>query len=1202
MQLDDETEYFWRKPKVSPRGRFNLLLLEYGEIFYENLSVYQYPVPNSSLKFVESDALRVKGRLHLCSRSIIFEPNDIKKPLLKFIYKSITSEVEHFRLQSEELIQCSVTASGFSTFKCSGYFELKDNDQIGPYKYIDCCPSNNQSDSGKVLCAESRFVFALVHTDINAFFATIRRLRDELNGASRGEGLISLRKQHISQHSNQSLLFDSSQLVDFKEQLLFSEPLHAVRVGPLVLHPGGLMLTEKRFYFQPSHLNNIGDSVQHFDIERIKRIYSRRYLLRQTGIEIFFSHGSSSSIGGGGSLSSVYFVFESTERRDYVVAMIKGLPTFSARGVDNRTGVDRVSSIGSMTRRWQQKDISNFDYLLFLNSEADRSFSDLTQYPIMPHIIADYRSRKLDLTKHETFRDLSKPVGALNPQRLAFFKERYESMTSVATGAEKGMIPFPPPFLYGTHYSTPGYVLYYLVRVAPEHMLCLQNGKFDAADRMFYSVAGMFASCLSNPADLKELIPEFFQGEGEFLSNSECLNLGRRHNGERVDDVELPPWAKNPKDFIKKSRQALESDHVSANLHHWIDLIFGHKQRGVAALEADNLFYHLTYEGSLDLDSDLSPPPNGVTKDGSISRNKMEREAIDVQIQEFGQTPKQLFYEPHPRRDGDASVTPTTFPQKIPQATLINSSNSKRTTLESNGAKHLERRRGEATSSTLEDRPELDGTSACMMKTRGGPPSHDKLRNTGVSTVPKLPKDEPTGHTVSCKKENSSITKQQSISCSNHSSNNKFIDSSTFNPGTPSLLLPAALLDNESDKSPAGGFILLGDDFRAEVTRELLSQQDSISWDPASPSNSLLPGALVVKLKSSSNKESVNKTISRDRLNTAENKSALSDANDLSEVNIGSTSVQSKNSAPGSHLKVRMQSLWGTISEKTISLIRLDKNQDMDKAKATSAVTSISSSFSSLQVPSSSSLHSTVPIRDNADHSPPIPMLGAISPPSPTVVNKNGKGKVSIPYLREGSHLSSIPTNIALQLCKMHQLPGRQAVTGISAIQIKTDQKGGRIVICASSKDSVMSIFHEDTLCLQSDSQAESGTVGIKGNQSQIEGIKSGVGWWTNITDESSSSYNIEREARSRAVSLNLVSTFVAGSTQISAAAAAAAMFSPLVLIPQIFSSTFTVQSPVCALTSSSCRFSTDASRVLVSSQLGQYCSLYRFGLAEIQS
>jgi hypothetical protein len=57
----------------------------------------------------------------------------------------------------------------------------------------------------------------------------------------------------------------------------------------------------------------------------------------------------------------------------------------------------------------------------------------------------------------------------------------------------------PPPFLYGTHYSTPGYVLHYLVRVAPEYMLCLQNGKFDAPDRMFHNLEGTWQSCLSNP-------------------------------------------------------------------------------------------------------------------------------------------------------------------------------------------------------------------------------------------------------------------------------------------------------------------------------------------------------------------------------------------------------------------------------------------------------------------------------------------------------------------------------------------------------------------------------------------------------------------------------------------------------------------------------------------------------------------------------
>ncbi len=61
-----------------------------------------------------------------------------------------------------------------------------------------------------------------------------------------------------------------------------------------------------------------------------------------------------------------------------------------------------------------------------------------------------------------------------------------------------------------------------------------------------------------------------------FLVNNERLPLGSRQNGESVDAVELPPWANSPQDFIAKHRAALESPFVSANLHHWLDLIFGY--------------------------------------------------------------------------------------------------------------------------------------------------------------------------------------------------------------------------------------------------------------------------------------------------------------------------------------------------------------------------------------------------------------------------------------------------------------------------------------------------------------------------------------------------------------------------------------------------------------------------------------------------
>jgi hypothetical protein len=63
------------------------------------------------------------------------------------------------------------------------------------------------------------------------------------------------------------------------------------------------------------------------------------------------------------------------------------------------------------------------------------------------------------------------------------------------------------------------------------------------------------------------------------LLNANQLPLGTLQSGAAVGDVLLPPWAQgSAHEFIRLHRRALESEFVSSNLHHWIDLIFGYKQ------------------------------------------------------------------------------------------------------------------------------------------------------------------------------------------------------------------------------------------------------------------------------------------------------------------------------------------------------------------------------------------------------------------------------------------------------------------------------------------------------------------------------------------------------------------------------------------------------------------------------------------------
>lgn len=351
-------------------------------------------------------------------------------------------------------------------------------------------------------------------------------------------------------------------------------------------------------------------------LSALREIYSRRYLLRRSALELFMVDRS-----------NFFFDFGTAEgRRKAYKALVQARPPFLNNIYAGTQRPEYLLKRTQLTECWARWEISNFEYLMQLNTLAGRSYNDITQYPIFPWVLADYSSETLDLERHDVYRDLSKPIGALNPSRLEKYLERYDNFDD----------PVIPRFHYGSHYSTAGTVLYYLVRTEPFTTLSiqLQGGKFDHADRMFGDIGATWNGVLEDMSDVKELVPELFYLP-EILINTNDINLGKTQLGEKLGDVKLPPWATNPVDFIQKHRAALESPFVSAHLHEWVDLIFGYKQKGKEAVASNNVFFYMTYEGAVDIDKIVDP---------------VLRKATQDQIKYFGQTPSQLLVAPHTKR------------------------------------------------------------------------------------------------------------------------------------------------------------------------------------------------------------------------------------------------------------------------------------------------------------------------------------------------------------------------------------------------------------------------------------------------------------------------------------------------------------------------------------------------------------------------
>ncbi|KAL4641072.1 WD repeat- and FYVE domain-containing protein 4 isoform X1 [Arapaima gigas] len=367
----------------------------------------------------------------------------------------------------------------------------------------------------------------------------------------------------------------------------------------------------------------------------IKDVHFMRFLLEDNALEIYLRKGH-----------SVFLVFQN---KDHILALKRlcsVVPSLKGKGVTEVITNFRKGPGGDKAalHKWQKGEMTNFEYLMHLNTLAGRTYNDLMQYPVFPWILADYDSETLDLTSPSTFRDLSKPMGAQTERRKEKFIQRYNEVENNDGEYIKYTDDLSAQCHYCTHYSSAIIVASFLVRMEPfsQTFLSLQGGSFDVADRMFHCVKKDWESASKyNMSDVRELIPEFYYLP-DFLINSNNFELGScMQDGTTLGDVVLPPWAKgDPQEFIRIHREALECDYVSAHLHLWIDLIFGFKQQGLAAMDAVNTFHPYFYVEKLDAENLKDP---------------LKKQTILGYISNFGQIPKQLFSKPHSPRTAHKS-------------------------------------------------------------------------------------------------------------------------------------------------------------------------------------------------------------------------------------------------------------------------------------------------------------------------------------------------------------------------------------------------------------------------------------------------------------------------------------------------------------------------------------------------------------------
>ncbi|XP_077992246.1 WD repeat-containing protein 81-like [Glandiceps talaboti] len=258
-----------------------------------------------------------------------------------------------------------------------------------------------------------------------------------------------------------------------------------------------------------------------------------------------------------------------------------------------------LKDLPGIVQQWVQGELSNFDYLMVLNNLTGRVPGNPNHHPILPWV-TDFNSPT------SNYRDLTKSKCRLN---------KGEDQLDITF--EAAVDGHTVPHHFTDLLSDITYHVYF-ARRTPKSVLCTHVRSAWVPNEYPWSIQRI------QEWTPEECVPEFYTDPIVFQSIHSDL-----------PDLEVPPWCNSVEDFLTQHRAVLESEPVSKQLHHWIDLTFGYKLSGSAAVKAKNVCLQL-------VDQHTKPTTHGVL---------------------------QLFDKPHPIK-----ITTSKFTAKeAPQISRVNS-------------------------------------------------------------------------------------------------------------------------------------------------------------------------------------------------------------------------------------------------------------------------------------------------------------------------------------------------------------------------------------------------------------------------------------------------------------------------------------------------------------------------------------------------